>query len=77
MIMTRFEEIGVEIQYAATNARKAKGSFNYSCDVCCSRGLHIECDRCAIAYAHRIVVGSFEAMDALAQRSQVSLVAAR
>lgn len=63
--MTRFEEIGVEIQYGATSKRKAQGSFRYSCDVCCNRGMHIECDRCAIAYVHKIVVENFEAEEKL------------
>ena len=65
--MTRFEEIGVEIQYGATSKRKAQGSFRYSCNVCCNRGMHIDCDRCAIACAHKTVVESFEALEALAK----------
>lgn len=65
--MTRFEEIGVEIQYGATSKRKAQGSFRYSCDVCCSRGMHIDCDRCAIACAHKSVIESFEALERLSK----------
>lgn len=65
--MTRFEEIGVEIQYSSTSKRKAQRSFRYSCNVCCNRGMHIDCDRCAIAYAHKTVVESFEALEALAK----------
>ena len=67
--MTRFEEICVEIQYGATSKRKAQGSFRYSCDVCCNRGMHIECDRCAIACAHKAVVESFEALEVLGRRA--------
>ena len=67
--MTRFEEIGVEIQYGATSKRKAQGSFRYSCDVCCKRGMHIECDRCASACAHKAVVESFEALEVLGRRA--------
>ena len=65
--MSRFEEIGVEIQYGATSKRKAQGSFRHSCDVCCNRGIHIDCDRCAIARTHEIVIESFEALEALAR----------
>ena len=61
--MTRFEEIGVEIQYGATSKRKAQGSFRYSCDLCCKSGLRIDCDRCAIACAYKTVVESFEALE--------------
>lgn len=74
--MTRFEEIGVEIQYGATSKRKAQGSFRYSCNVCCNRGMHIDCDRCAIACAHKTVVESFEALEALSKKVTASPVMA-
>ena len=52
--MTRFERIGVEIQYGATSKQKAQGSFRYSCNVCCNRGTRIDCERCAIASTHTL-----------------------
>lgn len=58
--MTKFESIGVEFQFDATNKRAARSSFRYSCSVCCRHGMRIECDRCAIARAHEIVMESFE-----------------
>lgn len=74
--MTRFEEIGVEIQYEATSKRKVQGSFRYSCKVCCSRGMHIDCDHCAIACAHQTVVESFEVLEVLSKKVTASPVMA-
>lgn len=70
--MTRFEEIGVEIQYGAASKRKAQVSFRYSCNVCCNRGMQIDCDRCAIACAHETVVESFKDLEAFGKSPRFS-----
>lgn len=57
--MTKFETIGVEFQFDAVSKHAARNSFRYSCSVCCRHGMRIECDRCAIARAHEIVIESF------------------
>lgn len=58
--MTKFEQIGINYQYAARSKEEALRSFQYSCRCCCERGMHIECERCAIACAHDMVVGAFD-----------------
>lgn len=58
--MTKFEQIGVNHQYEAENKQQANRSFRYSCRCCCQRGMHIECDHCAIAYTHDLVIASFD-----------------
>ena len=58
--MTKFEQVGVEFQYDARNKKEANRSFQYSCRVCCERGMHIECDRCAIAATNAILVAAFD-----------------
>lgn len=58
--VTKFEQIGVGFQYEATNKAEANRSFNYSCRVCCERGMRIDCARCAIAATHAITVAAFE-----------------
>ena len=57
--MTKFETIGVNFQYAATTIEQVNNSFKYSCDCCCNKGMRIDCDRCAIAHAHSLVVAYF------------------
>lgn len=58
--MTKFEQVGVEFQYDARNKKEANRSFQYSCRVCCERGMHIECDGCAIAVTHAVLVAAFD-----------------
>ena len=57
--MTKFEQIGVERQYDSVTTYESNRNFSISCNICCRRGLHIECDRCAIAVAHEAVQVSF------------------
>lgn len=57
--MTKFETVGVNYQYDANNIKEANRSFQYSCNCCCSKGIHLNCDRCAIANVHNLVVAYF------------------
>lgn len=54
--MTNFETVGINYQYEATTIEQANKSFKYSCDCCCSKGRHADCDRCAIANVHSLIV---------------------
>lgn len=58
--MTKFEQTGTNYQNSAETKEQANRSFHYSCECCCTRGLHIECDRCAIAVAHSLTIAAFE-----------------
>ena len=58
--MTKFEQVGVNYQNDAESKEQANRSFRYSCECCCTRGLRIECDRCAIAVAHNLIIAAFE-----------------
>lgn len=43
--MTKFENIGVARQYQARNKKEADRAFEFSCNLCCNRGMHLECPR--------------------------------
>ena len=58
--MTYFEAKGVDFQYNATNSREAKKHFAKSCNKCTTRGMHINCDRCAIASVHGDILELFK-----------------
>lgn len=58
--MIKFEQVGVNFQYEATSLQEANKLFKYSCDCCCNKGIKLECDRCAIACAHSLVVAYFD-----------------
>ena len=58
--MTKFEQVGVNMQYDSTTKEIAQKRFARSCECCCNKGLHIKCDRCAIEITHKLVIASFE-----------------
>lgn len=57
--MTKFETIGVNYQYAANSKAEANSFFARSCNCCCNKGMRLDCDRCAIAHTHSMVVAYF------------------
>jgi hypothetical protein len=61
--MTKFEQVGANYQYTANTKEEADRSFRYSCRCCCERGMRIECDRCAIAVAHELVIAAFDSKE--------------
>ena len=58
--MTKFEQVGVNMQYSSATKEMAINKFSRSCECCCNKGLHIECDRCSIATVHQLVIAGFE-----------------
>ena len=58
--MTKFEQIGINIQHSAISKEDALKKFSYSCDLCCHKGMRINCDRCAIAVVHSQLIAIFE-----------------
>ena len=58
--MTKFEQIGINIQYTATSKEDALKKFSYSCNLCCHKGMHIDCDQCAISAVHNQLIAIFE-----------------
>lgn len=60
--MTAFETKGVELQRDSSSGFQARKRFENSCNICCTRGIRIECDRCAIKVAHETFMGVLEEM---------------
>lgn len=61
--MTKFEQIGISYQYDAASTKEANKAFRYSCECCCNKGMHLDCDHCAIACVHSLVVAYFDEKD--------------
>lgn len=57
--MTKFEEIGCAMQRDAETPMDAAIKFKQTCDVCCARGIHLDCDKCAVAGTHSLVMACF------------------
>lgn len=79
--MTKFEEVGANLQGGCTRIGQAAKTMEYSCKLCSERGLRIRCDRCAIAVAHEQVCAMLmdseqeeydKAMNRLHHRKKVS-----
>lgn len=58
--MCKFEQIGVNMQNDSCSVEEAQGKFTRSCEICCNRGLRINCERCAIAVAHKLTVAAIK-----------------
>lgn len=58
--MTKFEQKGIQLQQSSVTKAEAQRNFAHSCDVCCSRGLRLDCDRCGIAVCHKLTIAIFE-----------------
>ena len=58
--MTKFEQVGVNMQYESATREIAQQKFSRSCECCCNKGMHINCDMCAIETAHNLVMATFE-----------------
>lgn len=56
--MIGFERKGCELQMACETVHQAIKTFEYSCNVCCTRGVRLTCERCAIAATHENVVAA-------------------
>lgn len=58
--MTKFEQVGVNMQYDSPTEEIARQKFSRSCECCCRKGMCINCDRCAIETVHKLVMASFK-----------------
>ena len=58
--MTKFEQVGINFQYDASTKEQAIKSFKYSCACCCNKGMRLDCDRCAIANVHAMIMAIFD-----------------
>ena len=58
--MTKFEQVGVNMQYESDTREIAQRKFSRSCECCCNKGMAIKCEHCAIETVHKLVIASFE-----------------
>lgn len=61
--MTKFEEIGCAIQRDAETPMVASVKFKQTCSICCARGIHLDCDKCAVSETHSLVMACFRISD--------------
>lgn len=69
--MTYFEAKGVDIQCSCQNEFQSRKQFERSCECCCTRGLRIDCDSCAIRSAHENLLEAFASRKISARAASV------
>lgn len=57
--MTKFEQRGIDSQLYSLGIADAQRRMKRSCDICCAKGICLDCERCAIRDCHRTIVGAF------------------
>ena len=70
--MLKFEQIGVALQQESTSKREAIQKLQYSCRVCCYRGIHLTCEQCAIQATHAITISYFDSVQEAAKGQRCS-----
>ncbi len=61
--MTKFEMNGIYLQNLSRDKKEANKNFHASCNICCNRGLRIDCERCGVAIANSATIAAFELLD--------------
>ena len=56
--MYKFEKIGSNLQLESSSIPEANVNFKHSCNICCTIGLQIDCNRCIISASHDNVVAA-------------------
>ena len=58
--MTKFEQVGINHLYLADTKVQLNRTFTHSCDCCCYKGMRLDCDHCAIAATHSMLIALFD-----------------
>ena len=63
VITMKFDEIGINRLYDANSIEEANKVFARSCHCCCVKNRQVDCDKCNIAFVHKLVVATFNDMN--------------
>lgn len=73
--MQKFVQMSINHQNSASTAKDAVKAFEQSCNICSSRGIKLDCDRCPIKSYHDITVSALlDSEDYDRQKSQTTLI---
>lgn len=59
----KFIELAIRYQNAASTKEEAVKNFERSCNICCNRGLHLDCDRCQVSVVHNMTIAVLDDLD--------------
>ena len=52
----KFIETAIRYQQNAATPEESIEMFNRSCDICCYRGLHLDCKHCQVEAVHKMTI---------------------
>jgi hypothetical protein len=58
-MMQKFIQTAQNLQTTANTTQEAVKCFAMSCNICCKRGIKMDCDRCPVKVSHELVVAVF------------------
>ena len=59
----KFIELAIQYQNAALTKEEAVKNFERSCNICCNRGLHLDCDRCQVSVVHNMTIAVLDDLE--------------
>jgi hypothetical protein len=59
----KFIELAIRYQNAASTKEEAVKNFERSCNICCNRGLHLDCDRCQVSVVHNMTIAVLDDLE--------------
>ena len=59
----KFIELSIRYQNAASTKEEAVKNFERSCNICCNRGLHLDCDRCQVSVVHNMTIAVLDDLE--------------
>ena len=59
----KFIEVAIRYQNTASTKEEAVKKFERSCNICCNRGLHLDCDRCQVSAVHNMTIAVLDDLE--------------
>ena len=58
--MDKFIQTAINLQDASNTKEEAKRKLSISCNICSSRGIKLDCDRCPVKAHHDLLIAVFD-----------------
>lgn len=59
MNVAKFQEVGVNRLYSANTIEELNKVYAHSCYCCSMKNMPINCDKCGIAFHHKLIITTF------------------
>ena len=59
MNVAKFQEVGVNRLYSANTIDELNKFYGNSCHCCCVKNVPLDCEKCGIAFHHKLILTTF------------------